>query len=391
MSLWPNRRPLTVILDLTEKCNLKCRMCYFSATDRLQFVPFERTLSNNGMMPVEVFERVAEELFPRAWRVALACAAEPLIHPRFIDMLEIAGRFRVPDLWFPTNLLALTEKKAEAICQAGVATVGVSIDGTHAQTYESIRIGGRFDRLIERLDLFNRVRREQRRGTKLRIIFTWMQSNFDDLRTLPAFAQEHGASEIDVRFVVPTAGVDVSAELLDGEEPARLSEALAETARDAADRGLRMASFPDYEPPESLPTGWLGRTRRELWRWRTGLERLEYVRYRSHEKLAGCCWPSRFYVVRPNGAVSPCIFWDGDPIGFFPETSYAELAEGEPLTRIREGLVTGEPIGTCRSCSQRKDALYYRLRRRRRTPSAPEPVAGQSSAEESLVEIGKQP
>ena len=64
-------RPLNVILDLTARCNLKCVMCYFANTDRLFFPPFDRELSTDGNMPVEVFESIAADLFPKAWRVAL--------------------------------------------------------------------------------------------------------------------------------------------------------------------------------------------------------------------------------------------------------------------------------------------------------------------------------
>ena len=302
------KRPLLVIMDLTERCNLKCRMCYFSATDRLQFKPFDRTLSDNGLMPVEVFERIADDLFPRAWRVALGCAAEPLVHPKFVDLVRFAGRYKIKDLWFPTNLLALTAKKAEAICDAGVSNVGVSIDGTTPETYESIRVGGKWSRLTSSLELLNQVRGGRRGRTKLRIIFTWMKSNFEDLRTLPRFAEEWGASELDVRFVAPTAGVDVGAELLDNEDPQLIRTALRDTARDAVRRGLRLASYPDFEAAEELPAGWWRRTRRSLWRWRAGLDRLEYARFKAQERLNGCVWPANIYVVRPNGAVSPCIF-----------------------------------------------------------------------------------
>src|SRR5262252_6498560 len=122
-------RPLSVIMDVTARCNLKCVMCYFSNTDRLWFPPFDKQLSEDGNMPVEVFERIAADLFPRAWRVALACAAEPMIHPRFRELLAIAGRYGVPDLWFPTNLLALTPATAAAIVDNHVTTVAASIDG----------------------------------------------------------------------------------------------------------------------------------------------------------------------------------------------------------------------------------------------------------------------
>lgn len=57
---------------------------------------------DHGNMHVDVFERVAARFFPTAYRVALGCAAEPMMHPQFAEILEIAAHYRVPDLWFPT-------------------------------------------------------------------------------------------------------------------------------------------------------------------------------------------------------------------------------------------------------------------------------------------------
>jgi hypothetical protein len=35
------------------------------------------------------------------------------MHPHFRDLLTAAAPYRVPELWFPTNLLPLTEATAE--------------------------------------------------------------------------------------------------------------------------------------------------------------------------------------------------------------------------------------------------------------------------------------
>ena len=346
-------RPLEVILDTTERCNLKCKMCYFSAVDRLQFLPFDRQLSRNGMMPLETFSRVAADLFPRARRVALGCAAEPLVHPKFIDVVREAGSYGVPDLWFPTNLLPLTPAKAEAICEAGVNTVGVSMDGTNAETYEAIRVGGKFDRLMRSLELLNEVRRGS--ATGLRLIFVWMRTNRGDLADLPRFAEEVGASELDVRFVAPTAHVSAEDELLDDEDPAALRAELAATAEDAAARGLRLVSYPDFD--NGQPVGLRGR----LMRWRAGLYDRQRLRGRFRTAVAGCAWPGHTVVVRPNGAVSPCIFWEEQPIGLYPETSLGEVERSPLLAEIVDGLKSGNPCGTCNTCTERKHALYFRL------------------------------
>ena len=346
-------RPLEVILDTTERCNLKCKMCYFSAVDRLQFLPFDRQLSRNGMMPLETFSRVAADLFPRARRVALGCAAEPLVHPKFIDIVREAGSYDVPDLWFPTNLLPLTPAKAEAICEAGVSTVGVSMDGISAETYEAIRVGGKFDRLMRSLDLLNEVRRGA--STRLRLIFVWMRTNRGDLADLPRFAEEVGASELDVRFVAPTAHVSAEDELLDDEDPAALRAELAAAAEDAAARGLRLVSYPDFDDGQRVGL------RGHLMRWRAGLYDRQRLRGRFRTAVAGCAWPGHTVVVRPNGAVSPCIFWEEQPIGLYPETSLGEVERSPLLAEIVDGLKSGNPCGTCNTCTERKHALYFRL------------------------------
>src|SRR6266850_994676 len=228
------RRPLTVALDVTERCNLRCVMCHFSQVDRLPFPPFDGR-AYEPIMPLALFERIAAQFFPRAWRVALGCAAEPLMHPRFAEVLAITARYRVPDLWFPTNLLPLTEKTAVAIVRAKVANVAVSIDGVTKETYERIRTGATWERLHEKLGLLRDVRRALRsRLPRLRVIFTWMKPNRGELRELPAFAESIGATSIDVRYVVPTEGVDNTALMLEP-DPVELTR----VAQDAVHRGLK--------------------------------------------------------------------------------------------------------------------------------------------------------
>ena len=365
-------RPLNVILDLTARCNLKCVMCYFAATDRLAFAPFDRKLSDDGNLPVEVFEKIAADLFPKAWRVALACAAEPMIHPRFRDILAIAGRYGVPDLWFPTNLLALTPPTAAAIVENRVTTVAASIDGVTKETYEKIRVPAKWERLLSCLDVLRTVRRERRSKTpRLRIIFTWMRSNRADLAGLPEFAARQGAREIDVRFVSPTEGVDVRPELLSDEDPAALNRELASAAREAVRRGIRLSSYPEFERPEDVSRSLPARIRRRAWRLKAGMDRFEYLRYGWYQKLFGCAYPSRNYVIRPNGAVHPCIYWDQEPIGFYPADGLERIDSGAPLQAIREGLRSGAPIGTCATCGERRTALY---RLRGTAPPEPSPA-----------------
>lgn len=344
-------RSLSVLLDITERCNLRCVMCHFSTRDRIHFPPFDVVPDDHGNMPVALFEKIAAEFFPHAREVALGCAAEPLMHPRFAEIVTIAGRHGVPELWFPTNLLPLTASTAEAIARAEVRTVAVSIDGVRKETYERIRIGATWERLMAKLEM---LRAARRRGLpRLRINFTWMQLNRDELRELPAFAAASGADEIDVRFVAATPGVDVS-RLIIADDARVLREELASAARDAVRRGLKLAGYPEFD---ERPANFFARVAWRLWRARAGLDRLGHRAILRHERATGCRYPDRQYVVRPSGAVFPCFFF-GEPIGFAGSDSFLSIAKGSPLTAIRDGLRCGAPAGACASCGTRRDAFY---------------------------------
>jgi hypothetical protein len=184
-----------------------------------------------------------------------------------------------------------------------------------------------------------------------------MKSNRAELASLPAFAEKWGASELDVRYVSPTVGVDVTPELLSDEEPARLNAELASAAQDAVRRGLRLASYPEFESGQPRPRGLASGAASTLARAgdRGGSRRL--VAWQRGERLAPRNLATTA-VIRPNGAVAPCIYWDRDPIGFFPAQGLAEISTGEPLARIRNGLRSDHPHGTCASCGERRSALY---------------------------------
>ena len=107
-----------------------------------------------------------------------------------------------------------------------------------------------------------------------------------------------------------------------------------------------------------------------VWRLRAGIDKPEHLPYMWHQRLHGCAYPDRYYVIRPNGAVAPCIYWERDPIGLFPAQDFGQIAAGKPLGQIREGLRRGEPIGSCANCTERRAALY-RLRPLSTAPDAP--------------------
>jgi MoaA/NifB/PqqE/SkfB family radical SAM enzyme len=334
-------------------------MCYFSSTDLLRFRPYDLEPEANGNMSLTVFETIASDLFPLTHTLGLGCSAEPLLHPDFSSLLRTCHNHRIPKIWLQTNLLALTEANARAIVQNGVRMVAVSIDGTTRQTYEKIRAGASWKRLHSRLDLLKRVgAAASHPQPELRVTFTWMQSNRDELRSLPRFAASIGAREIDVRFVVPTEGVDNRDELLSDVERAELMEELWRVAREATSRGLRLSAYPAMDAEPGARRSVAGKIKHKIWLITSGIQGVDSWRRTLYERLNGCSFPGRLFLIRPNGAVLPCPFWEMEPIAIVPRDGYREIAVSDRLRDVSEGLRTGYPVGSCETCRMRKDAFF---------------------------------
>ncbi len=145
--------PLHLLIEPTAVCNLRCTMCFqvdksFSSDRR--FV---------GMMSWELFTSLADQAADSGCQaITLASRGEPTIHKRFGDMLMYLSDKGILDTKINTNATFLTEKMSHAILSANVSTVSFSVDASNAETYERIRVKGKFDKVLANIQQFNEIR-----------------------------------------------------------------------------------------------------------------------------------------------------------------------------------------------------------------------------------------
>ena len=230
-------RTLDVLLDVTNQCNLKCRMCYFSFPE-----VFERP---REQMSPAVFARVAQQTFPYARMAVLSAGCEPLVHDDFPGLLALAAPYAVPQLKYLTNGQLLGEDVARASIRCGVTEIHVSVDGATRETYEWVRRGASFDRLLENLGLLRDLK--QRLGSATPVVqfnVMLMRRNVHELPELARLANRLGVEQLVCRHLLPYDGLDIEDECL------VLDRAGANAALDAglaaaASAGLRVVMFPE--------------------------------------------------------------------------------------------------------------------------------------------------
>ncbi len=155
--------PARLYLTVTEACNLRCAHCITEAPART------RDGRARTMRPW-VVEALADA-FRAADYVAFTHGGESLVAPIFFDVLAAIARARGdrprPDVHLVTNGMLLDDAMARRLIAGGVTSIMVSLDGASAATNDSIRIGGRFDKVVDNVRQTLRVRDEL--GADLRL------------------------------------------------------------------------------------------------------------------------------------------------------------------------------------------------------------------------------
>jgi radical SAM protein with 4Fe4S-binding SPASM domain len=80
------------------------------------------------------------------------------LHRQFSELCKILKEANFLDLKLNTNATVLDEKKIHDILSANFSEVIFSVDAGTKETYEKIRVLGKFERVVDNIKLFNNIR-----------------------------------------------------------------------------------------------------------------------------------------------------------------------------------------------------------------------------------------
>jgi MoaA/NifB/PqqE/SkfB family radical SAM enzyme len=116
--------------------------------------------------------------------VYLSGWGEPLLNPRFFDMLRMAKEADC-SAGFTTNGALLDTAFAETIINLRTDVVSVSFAGASAKKHESIRVGSDFKQLVHNVCTLGRMKRGTRsEKPQILILFMMTRENMDELPTI---------------------------------------------------------------------------------------------------------------------------------------------------------------------------------------------------------------
>jgi MoaA/NifB/PqqE/SkfB family radical SAM enzyme len=146
-------RPVELIVEITNVCNLACPMC-----------PRPHMTRKLGFMDIGLFKRIIDQVKDTAELVYLAGGlGDPTIHPKLAEFIRYCGDSGVR-VGISTNATLLKPKMTRAILDAGPDILLLSLDGATKETHEKIRVGSKFETTMARVEAF--LTEKARRGLK---------------------------------------------------------------------------------------------------------------------------------------------------------------------------------------------------------------------------------
>ena len=314
------RRFLKVRLDFTSGCNLRCVMCPTVAIG-----DFEK-----HFMPPELFSRIARQVFPRTEHLTIGCGAEPLMSGNLEQYLQQIKSFAIPYTLIISNGSLLTEEKANFILDAGINELSISLESADKDTYESIRKGAKFDRLVENLRRLNQLKKErQTERPALAFNVVLMKSSIGGLPSLIDLAKSLEIKTLGMAHLIPFKGLD------NKEESLWYHQDLANRKIKEAMEYAESAGIGVFCPPLFGEKA-QGDDRRATEKGGKGL---------------ACVQPWTFMIINSNGKVTPCGWLYGeDAAASFRDHSFRQIWFSDMYAKLREEIRSGNLRPGCARC-----------------------------------------
>ena len=168
------RFPMYYEIETVNACNASCRMCTVNKWGE----------NGNPFMSDTLFRKMADELIDNRHivrTVNLSRDGEPLLDRKLEERITYLKKGGVKHITFSTNASLLTKKRALSLLTSGMDEIMFSIDGLKKETFEKIRAGLNFEKIINNVSQFIKLRDSTASTVKIRVRMVIQQENLSEV------------------------------------------------------------------------------------------------------------------------------------------------------------------------------------------------------------------
>jgi len=193
--------PLCLDLETTNFCNLKCTMCWRTSAIA------DGTFDALQHMPWDLYTSLIDQCEGDVPSLKLNYYGEPLMDLRLMDRIVYAKRHGLLDVQLNTNATLLTHDRAQRLLDTGIDGVFFSVDGHTAETFNAIRVGASFEKVLDNIEGFVTLRDQGHYNTVTRVNFVCTPENESEWPGYLAFWHER-VDAVGMAPVKPSWGGD---------------------------------------------------------------------------------------------------------------------------------------------------------------------------------------
>jgi SynChlorMet cassette radical SAM/SPASM protein ScmE len=319
------RSPRSLMLEITARCNLRCKYCYF----------FNNPATVYQDLPGSDWLKFFDELGALGVMDVNLAGGEPFIREDLPHLLEgiVKNRMRFS---FLSNGGLIKDDIAAFISATGRCDyVQISLDGSRADVHDSCRGKGSFDAAIRGIHVL------QRHGIVVAVRVTIHRNNVHNLDEIAHFLLEE--------LGLPSFGTNSAGYL--GNCCRNSDEVLLNTEeRQVAMDTLERLSL-QYKGRISSQAGPL--TDGKMWRRMEKARAQGDLPFHNGGHLTACGCPSNKISVRADGAIIPCVMLSHIELGRINQDSLAEVWQNSPaLNKLRNcRSISLSEFEFCAGCS----------------------------------------
>jgi len=179
------RKPI-VVWNITRTCNLRCVHCYSDSM----------AMKYPGELDWLQMRNVVVDLADYEIPSLLLSGGEPMIHPRFFDLVDFASGYGLK-LTISTNGTLIDHHKAAKLKAANVAYVGISLDGIGEIHDQFRRKKGAFDAAVRGFRHCHDV------GQKTGLRLTLTRHNVENIEAILDFIEREEIQRVCFYHLVP--------------------------------------------------------------------------------------------------------------------------------------------------------------------------------------------
>lgn len=182
--------PFSISIEPTTSCNLRCPECPSGLRS------FTRP---TGMMLPETFKTIIDELHETLAYLILYFQGEPFLNPNFFDLVRYAADKKIYTAT-STNAHFLNQENTLRTIESGLSRLIISMDGTDQKSYETYRIGGNLEKVLDGVKNLTAFRKKLRTKSPYLILqFLMFQHNIQQIPEIRKIARELGVDKLEFK------------------------------------------------------------------------------------------------------------------------------------------------------------------------------------------------